>query len=87
MKRPKARKGPSETSGRRPPEISSHPGRSTPRLVLVAELEESLRGRLEADTFEDERRLVESISSPGARRRLLAAVEDLLDELAGRRAA
>ena len=68
-------------------ERSAQPGRPAPRLVLVAELEESLRGRLEADTFEDERRLVEAISSPRARRRLLAAVEDLLDELAGRRAA
>jgi hypothetical protein len=87
MKRPKARKGPSETSGRRPPQTNPDVGRTAPRLVLVAGFEELLHGRIEAETHEDELRLVASLVAPAARGRILAAVEDLLDELAGRSAA
>jgi hypothetical protein len=74
-------RGRSETSGRRPHERSPEVGRRTPRLVIVVELEELPVVRIDADSAEDQARIVEWGSRSNTARRLGEAVADVLDEL------
>jgi hypothetical protein len=60
---------------------------SPPTLLVRVKLEERPRAIILAATAEDEERLRVTLSRPAARRRLLAAVEHALDDLARRRAA
>lgn len=61
---------------------SSTSRRRAPELQLAIALEELPVIRLVADTYEDEVRLRRWLASPAARRRLLDAMLDGLDELA-----
>jgi hypothetical protein len=56
-------------------------------LLLQVELEEAPLAIVHASTSEDEQRLRLWLSTPGARRHVVRAVEDAIDQLAERRAA
>ena len=95
MKRPKAPKGPSETSGRRPPEGRADDGRSAPifgcadlsppmpALVVRVEIEaQAPEFYLEARTDEDERSLRRWLgTNPRAIAELVTQLEGILDDL------
>lgn len=53
----------------------------TPLLLVRLELEELPLALVLASSAEDERRLRHWLAAPAVRRRVLAAVEDALDEL------
>jgi hypothetical protein len=59
-----------------------HVRRRPPRLVLVIELEELPRVQVDAETFEDERRLLAWLSSPKTHRRLADAMADAVERVA-----
>jgi hypothetical protein len=69
------------------PEPVAAAGAGAPSLVLRVELEESPRALVLAASAEDERRLRVWLARPAVRRRLLAALEDVLDLLERKEAA
>jgi hypothetical protein len=56
-------------------------GRRHPRVVIVIELEELPRIAIDADSFEDQRRLVAWLGRPRTRLSIVAALKDGLDAL------
>lgn len=74
-------RGSRKTSGRRPPENSPEIGRSAPRLLVDLTLEELPRVSVDADTFEEQVRVIAWATHPATIQRLRDALADTLDEL------
>jgi hypothetical protein len=79
------RAGSGRTVGKGSPEVTQPTG--PPAIVVRVDLEDTATTIVLADSFEDERRVAAWASSPFTRRRIVAAVDAALHQLAERHAA